>query len=167
MTKTDEILLELNRTFADYIENIGEFEHEDKTYKIAHYFIPSPPMQCNICGTYPKHSIFMIKRKSDSKELSVGNRCIDRITNKNVAEKFKAHIRKRKNVIANRKYVDGIYSIIVAQKKNKLSFQITKEDTKKLQKALERMSKGLKLTRTQEQLAKCYITQTSQNKMVI
>lgn len=154
MTKTDEILLELNRTFAEYIESVGQFNYEGKIYKIVHYFVSSPYMKCDVCGNFPKISIFIIK--SDANKLRVGNECIDRITNQNVSKRFKDHSRKRKNIIANRRYIDGLYSIITAQRSKELPFQITEGDTKKLQQAFERICKGLNPTRKQEQILKRY-----------
>jgi hypothetical protein len=83
VTKTDDILLELNRTFANYFEGVGQFKHEGKTYRTANYFVPSHYMKCDICGNFPRISIFIIK--SDVDKLRVGNECIDRITNQNVS----------------------------------------------------------------------------------
>jgi hypothetical protein len=91
-------------------------------------------------------------------KLRVGKECIDRITNQNVSKRFKEYRRKRKNVIANRSYIDGLASIMSAQRDKELLFQITEGDTDKLRKAFERMCKGLNPTRKQEQLAKCYIS---------
>lgn len=157
MTKTDEILLKLNRTFAEYIESVGQFSYEDKTYKIAHYFVSSPNMNCDICGNFPKALIFIIKSVID--KLRVGNECIDLVTNQNVSKRFKDYNRKRKNVIANRRYIDGLYSIITAQRRNEIPFQITEGDTKKLQHAFERMCTGLNPTRRQEQILKRYTSE--------
>jgi hypothetical protein len=160
MTKTDEILLELNRKFAEYIESVGEFEHEGEIYKIVHYFDSSPYMKCNICGNSPKVSIFIIK--SDADKLRVGNECIDRLTNRNVSKRFKGYGRKRKNVIANRNYIDGLASIMSAQRSKGLPFQIAEGDTDKLRKAFERMCNGLNPTRKQQQIAKSYISKIEQ-----
>jgi hypothetical protein len=156
MTKTDEILLELNRKFAEYIKSAGEFEHEGKTYKIVHYFDASPYMKCDICGNSPKISIFIIK--SDANKLRVGNECIDHLTNQDVSKRFKEYGRNRKNVIANRSYIDGLASIMSAQRNKELPFQITEGDADKLQKTFERMCKGLNPTRKQQQIAKSYIS---------
>lgn len=158
MTKTDEILLELNRTFAKYIRSVGQFNHESKTYKIANYFVSSHYMKCDVCGNFPKVSIFIIK--SDGDKLRVGNECIDRTTNQNVSKWFKDYRRKRKNVIRNRRYIDGLASILTAYRSSELPFQIPERDIEKLQKTFERICKGLNPTRKQEQLAKCYAATT-------
>lgn len=163
MTKADEILLELNRIFAKYIESVGQFKHKGKTYKIANYFVPSHYMKCDICGNFPKVSIFIIK--SDVDKLRVGNECIDRITNQNVSKRFKDYRRKRKNVIGNRRYIDGLASILTAYRSRELPFQISENDVERLQKAFERMCNGLNPTRKQEQFVKCYTSRTAPDKL--
>ena len=96
-------------------------------------------------------------RSNDGQTLRVGNNCIDRITNRRVSRWFKNYRRKRENLMRNRKYIDGISLILNAYEMNELTFQITDGDVKKLRKALERMCNGLKPTRSQEQIAECYI----------
>jgi hypothetical protein len=154
VTKTDDILLELNRTFANYIEGVGQFKHEGKTYRTANYFFSSHYMKCDICGNFPRISIFIIK--SDVDKLRVGNECIDRITNQNVSKRFKDYRRKRKNVIGNRRYIDSLASILTTYRSNKLPFHVSENDMGRLQKAFERVCKGLNPTTKQEQLAKFY-----------
>jgi hypothetical protein len=108
-----------------------------------------------VCGNHPIKEVSVI-RSSDGRELRVGNKCIDRLTNRKVSEWFRKFSAKRENVIRNRRYIDGLASILTAYKSSELPFPISENDLARLQKAFERLCKGLNPTREQEQLVKCY-----------
>jgi hypothetical protein len=156
LTKTDDLLLELSRTFAAYMKSVFPVQYKNKTYRLVNNYVASTYTRCDMCGSHPIIEVLVI-RSNDGQTLRVGNNCIDRITNRRVSRWFKNYRRKRENLMRNRKYIDGISLILNAYEMNELTFQITDGDVKKLRKALERMCNGLKPTRIQEQIAECYI----------
>ena len=105
MTKTDDILLELNRAVANYIMGVRPFQYKNKTYRLIDNYVAIPYMKCDVCGDYPTFEVSIIE--SDSvQRLHVGNDCIDRLTGQNVSEWFRSFRRKRESAMANRKDID-------------------------------------------------------------
>ena len=156
MTKTDDISIELSRTFATNLKSFFPFEYENKTYYLVNNYVASPWTRCDVCINYPIKEVSVI-RSSDGRELHVGNTCIDRLTNRKASEWFRKFRTKRENVIRNRRYIDGLDSILAACRNSKLSFQIPEKDIARLQTAFRRMCNGLNPTRNQEQLAERYM----------
>jgi len=160
LTKADDVLLELNRTFAAYMKSVFPFQYEDKVYQLINNYVASPHMRCNVCGNYPIIEVSII-RSEDYRQLHVGNNCLDRLTKREVSKWFKNYRKKRENVIRNRKYIDGLSLILTASRRNELTFQITDSDIKKLSLVLEKMVNGLNPNRREEQIAECYIRRTN------
>jgi hypothetical protein len=159
LTKADDVLLELNRTFAAYMKSVFPFQYEGEVYQLINNYVASPHMRCDVCGNYPIIEVSII-RNEDGQQLHVGNNCIDRLTNRKVSSWFKNYRKKRENVIRNRKYIDGLSIILTASRRNELPFEITDSDIKKLSLVLEKMVNGLNPTRREEQIAECYIRRT-------
>jgi hypothetical protein len=157
LAKTDDVLLELNRTFAAYIRSVFPFQYESKIYRLVNNYLALPYARCDVCRKHPINEVSVI-RNSDDETLRVGNDCIDRITNRRVSGWFKNYRRKRENVIRNRKYIDELSPILIAYERNELTFQITDSDVKKLRMVLERLCRGLNPTIRQEQIAECYMS---------
>jgi len=155
MTRADALLLESRRTFASYIDGFFPFEWEKKTYRLVNNYVASPWTKCDVCGTSPIKYVSVI-RSEDGRRLLVGQQCIDRLTNRQASAWFKKFWMKLGNFTRNRKYIDALDSILAAHSKGELEFQIAEREIGKLQRALERMSRGLNPTREQEQLAKRY-----------
>jgi len=156
MTKTDDVLLALGKTFAAYMKSVFPFQYENKVYRLINNYVASPYTRCDVCGNHPIIEVSVISSE-DGKHLRVGNDCIDHITNRRVSRWFKNYRRKRENVIRNRKYIDGLSLILNASRRNELAFQITDCDVEKLSIVLERMINGLNPNRREEQIAECYI----------
>ena len=156
MTKTDDVLFELKMAFVAFLNSFFPFEYENKTYRLVNNYVASPWIRCDVCRNYPTKDVSVI-RGCNGQELHVGNKCIDQITNRRVSEWFKKFKTKRDNVTKNRKFIDGVTSILTANKNNELPVEIPENDVEKLQKALDRMCNGFNLTRKQEGLAECYI----------
>ena len=112
-----------------------------------------------MCENHPIKYVSVI-RSRDGPRLRVGNVCIDRLTNRKVSEWFRKFRTKRENVTRNRRYIDGLASILTAYRNSELAFQIPEKDLAKLQGAFRRMRNGLNPTRKQEQLAQNYIKPT-------
>jgi hypothetical protein len=157
LTKTDDGLLELNRAFDAYVNGFFSFEYDNKTYRLVNSYVASPWARCDVCGNHPIKEVSVLK-SSDGEELRVGNGCIDRLTNRKVSEWFRKFRTKRENLIRNRKYIDGLASILTAYTNSELAFRITENDMERLRKAFERMRHGFNPTRKQEHLAECYVS---------
>jgi len=160
LTKTDDLLLELNRAFDAYLKSFFPFGYQNKTYRLFNIYVASPRARCDVCGKYPIKEVSVI-RDSDGRQLKAGNDCIDRITNRQVSEWFNDFTRNRQNIMNNREYIDGLASILEACERNELTFQISNGDVIKLRQLFALLCYGLNLTREQEQLAACYICRKS------
>jgi hypothetical protein len=114
-------------------------------------------MKCDVCGNYPIIDVSVI-RNEDGGRLNACYNCIDRITNQNVSIWFKNYRKKRENIMENRKYIDGLSSILAAYERNGLSFKISSEDVEKLRKMYVQMCNCLNPRTKQKQLAECYIS---------
>jgi len=113
-------------------------------------------MKCDVCGNYPIIDVSII-RNEDGCRLNACYSCIDRITNQNVSRWFKTYRKKRENIMENRKYIDGLSSILAAYEQNELTFNILSEDVEKLRKTFVQMCNGLNPRTKQKQLAERYI----------
>jgi hypothetical protein len=156
VTKTDDILLALSRTIPEYVRGVGSFQYKGKTYLLEDNFVPSHSMKCAVCGNYPIMDVSVI-RNEDGGRLNACYNCIDIITNQNVSRWFKTFRKKRENIMENRKYIDGLSSILDAYERNELHFKISSEDAEMLRKTFVQMCNGLNSTTKQKQFAECYI----------
>jgi hypothetical protein len=157
LAKTDDVLLALSRTIPGCIRSAGVFQYRGKTYRLVDNFASSHYMKCGVCGNYPIFDVSVI-RSEDGDRLNACNNCIDRITKRAVSGWFKTYRKKRENIIGNRKYIDGLSSILAAYERNELSFQISREDVEKLRKTFVQMCNGLNLGTERKQLVDCYIS---------
>jgi len=157
LAKTDDVLLALSRTIPECIQSVESFQYKGKTYRLVNNFAASQYMKCSVCGNYPIFDVSVI-RSEDGDRLNACNSCIDQITNWAVSGWFKTYSKKRENIIENRKYIDGLSSILAAYEQNDLSSKIPSEDVKKLRKTFVQMCNGLNLGTEQKQLAECYIS---------
>jgi hypothetical protein len=157
LAKTDDVLLALSRTIPECIQSVGVLQYKGKTYRLIDNFASSQYMKCGVCGNYPLFDVSVI-RSEDGDRLNLCNNCIDQMTNRTVSSWFKTYRKKRENIIENRKYIDGLSSILTAYERTELSFQISREDVKKLRTTFVQMCNGLNPMTEQKQLAECYIS---------
>jgi hypothetical protein len=157
LAKTDDVLLALSRTIPEFIRSVGSFQYKGKTYRLVDNFASSQHMKCSVCGNYPIFDVSVI-RSEDGDRLNACNNCIDQITNQTVSSWFKTYRKKRENIIENRKYIDGLSSVLAAYEQNELSFKISSEDVEKLRKTFVQMCNGLDTRTKQKQLAECYVS---------
>jgi len=150
-------LLALSRTIPEYVRGVGSFQYKGKTYLLDNNFVSSHNMKCDVCGNYPIIDVSVI-RNEEGGRLNAGYNCIDRITNQNVSRWFKTFRKKRENILENRKYIDGLSSILAAYERKELLFKISSEDVEKLRKMYVQMCNGLNPGTKQKQLAECYIS---------
>ena len=147
----------LSRTIPEYIRGVGSFQYKGKTYLLDNNFVSSHNMKCDVCGNYPIIDVSVI-RNEDGGRLNACYNCIDRITNQNVSRWFKTFREKRENIMENRKYIDGLSSILAAYERKELLFKISSEDVEKLRKMYVQMCNCLNPGTKQKQLAECYIS---------
>jgi len=159
LTKTDDVLLALSKTIPEFTRDMGIFQYKDKKYRLVDNFASSQYMKCGICGNYPIFAVSVIRSK-DGDRLNACSSCIDQITNRAVSGWFKTYRRKRGNILENRKYIDGLSSILAEYKRSKLPFQIPSEDVEELRKTFFQMCNGLNPRTEQKQLADCYFSYT-------
>jgi hypothetical protein len=152
LAKTDDVLLALSRTISGCIQSVEAFQYKGKTYRLVGNFASSQYMKCGVCGNYPIFDVSVI-RSEDGNKLNACNNCIDQMTNRAVSGWFKTYRKKRENIIENRKYIDGLSSILVAHERSELPFQILGEDVEKLRKTFVQMCNGLNPRTEQKQLA--------------
>jgi hypothetical protein len=158
LTKTDDVLLTLSRTIPKCIERVGSFQYKGKTYHFNDNFASAQHMKCDVCGNYPLIDVSVIRNeKGDG--LNLCNDCIDQITSKTVSSWFKEYRKNRQNILDNRKYIDGLSSILAAYERDKLPFKIQSEEVKLLRNMFVQMSSGLDLRTKDTQLAEFYINQ--------
>jgi hypothetical protein len=157
LAKTDDVLLALSRTIPGFIRSVGSFQYKGKTYRLVDNFAASQHMKCSVCGNYPIFDVSVI-RSEDGDRLNACNSCVDQITNQNVSSWFKNYRKKRENIIENRKYIDGLSSILAAYERSELPFQIPSEDVEKLRQTFVQMCNGLNPATEQKQLAECYFS---------
>lgn len=157
MTKIDDILLELSRTVAAHYKHVPQFQYNKETYHLIDNYTEVPYTKCAVCGEYPIFEVSVIS-SDHGKTLRIDNKCIDRLTGQNLSEWSRNNRKKRQNIIANRKYIDQLSSIIEAQNSSNSSLQLTLEDVDKLKIILEQLYTGFNLTSTQQQLVDSYIS---------
>ena len=155
LTKADDVLQELSRRFAAYIESIFPFQYEGKVYQLINNYVASPQMKCQVCGNYPIIEVSVIA--SEDRQLRVGNNCINRLTNREVSRWFINYRKKRENVMRNRKYIDELSLIFAASQRNELDVQIRDYDFKILRSMFEKMVNGVSPNGKEEQIAECYM----------
>ena len=142
MSKTDDVLLELNREVAVYLSCIPPFKYENKVYRLIDNYVATPQMRCAVCGEYPLFEVSVVESEDGSTRLHLGDSCIDNFTGQGVAEWFKSFRRKRDCVLANRKYVDQLSQLLDAYAKKQLPFELTRADSEKLGCILEQIYSG-------------------------
>jgi len=157
MSKSDDLLLELNRGVAVYLKRIPPFKYQNKEYRLIDNYIATPIMRCDICGDYPQWEISIIE-SCDGHTIRVGNACIDRLTGQNVSEWMKNFRQKRVNILANRRCIDQLSRILDAQNRKESSLEIPKAYVKEFRAILNQLCKGLNLTTKQRQLTDSYLT---------
>jgi len=155
LAKTDDVLLALSRTIPEFIRSVGSFQYKGKTYLLVDNFASSQYMKCGVCGNYPIFDVSVI-RSENGDRLNACNSCIDQMTNRTVSGWFKTYRKKRENIIENRKYIDGLSSVLAAYEQN--DFKTSSEDVEKLRKTFVQMCNGLNPRTKQKQLAECYVS---------
>jgi len=105
LTKTDDVLLELDREVARYINGVHPVKYKGKTYRLIDNYVAVPYMRCDLCGNYPTFEVSVIENE-EGKTLRAGNNCIDHLIGQKVSENLKNFRRKRENAMANRDHMD-------------------------------------------------------------
>ncbi len=161
LSKTDDVLFELDQAVATYLKSIPSFKYKNKTFHLVDDYVAVPHMSCDLCGNYPLFEVSVIE-SDDGEKLYVGNGCINNLTKRNISKWFEEFRRKRESVKANRKYINSLSKIVEDYNKNRLSVDLTVEDVKKITTMLQQVYNGQALTTDQIQIAEhfvaCYVT---------
>jgi hypothetical protein len=142
MSKTDDVLLELDREVAVHLSGIPTFGYENKVYRLIDNYVAVPQMRCAVCGEYPLYEVSIIESEDGNTRLHLGDSCIDNLTGRRVSDWFKSFRRKRDCILANRKYVDQLSQLLEAYDKKDLPFEITSGDINKIRGILEQIYNG-------------------------
>jgi hypothetical protein len=142
MSKTDDVLLELDREVAVHLSGIPAFRYENTVYRLIDNYVAVPQMRCAVCGEYPLFEVSIIESEDGSTRLHLGDSCIDNLTGQRVSDWFKSFRRKRDCVLANRKYVDQLSQLLEAYDKKELPIEITSGDIKTIRDTLEQIYSG-------------------------
>jgi hypothetical protein len=153
MSKTDDVLLELDREVAVYLSCIPPFKYENKVYHLFDNYVAVPHMRCAVCGDYPLYEVSVIESEDGSTRLHIGDSCIDDLTGRGVSDWFKNFRRKRDSVLANRKYVDQLSQLLDAYSKKELPFELTSGDIEKIRCILEQIYSGQNPASSQMEIA--------------
>jgi len=156
LTKIDDVLLDLNRSVANYTENVPIFQHNNTSYTLIDNYSASPYVRCDVCGCYPVTEVSVIEG-SDGKKLRLCNQCIDSLTGQRTSEWFKAFRAKRQNILFNRKMIDQLSLIITNNVHTELNKQLKKSEVKELQKIFEQLCNGKNLNTRQIEFVDNYL----------
>jgi hypothetical protein len=156
LSKTDDILLELDRSVATYLRSIPPFKYEKKTFHLTDNYVAVPHMKCDLCGQFPLFVVSVIE-SDDGEQLHVGDSCIDNLTGYDITNWFKNFREKRESVLANRKYVDQLALILDAYDKKALPFELSSVDAEKMRAMFDQIVSGKKLTASQIQMAEDFL----------
>jgi hypothetical protein len=156
VTKSDDLLSELEDSMSDYIKSVGAFQFENAEYTLVGHYRADDYLTCEICGHERIVDIYMIK-DSAGKNWNVGNVCIDKLTNQNIKDWFANWKRKKDGIEKNRYWIDKVSAILELYKDEELPFYISKMGVDRLEKMLARMSNGLDPLEATGKLANYYI----------
>ena len=154
--KSNEALSELSEKYGAYIDKVPQIYYKDKTYRLVNTFPMAQKVKCGICGRRPIKELFIISSNNE-KTLKIGPFCIDRFTNMEVSTWISKYREKRKNIIENRKKIEGLSSLLESCVKCDLDCNIHFDEVGKIRIILEQLGKGLKLKWKQETFIKQYL----------
>ena len=156
MTKTDDIVLQLERTLDSYIKSFFPFEYDNETYHLMDIYFASPWRRCDLCGNHWVYEVSVIKSDS-GKLMHIGTMCLDGITNRDTTRWVKNFRSKIENIRNNRKLIDALALLLSAYREDELSLRIEKEDLRTVEECYMHMCNGYNLSGNQEQLVLDYI----------
>ncbi len=156
ISKTDEVLSELDASIPEYIKAVGEFQYEGESYRLVDHYRSEVFLNCQVCGHERIKDIYVVA-DSSGKTSKVGNVCIDKISNQKIHEWFTSYKQKRDNIEKNRELIDSVDGIIVKYDYHCLPIKISKMGISRLRKMLDRMCHGIEPLEKTTDLARYYI----------
>ena len=151
-----QCLQKLENSIPEYIKSVGTFQWENETFELVGHYISPTYEKCQVCGHYPIKEVFLIENTKTKEKFKVGNRCIDKITNRKISKWFRDYYKKEKNIIKNKKWINAVSGILEGYEKGELPVFVSEKGIQRLQRMLDRMCKGWNPTESQKRLASYY-----------
>lgn len=164
MTKTDELLRELDNNLTRYLKRIGEFTVEklnDKVRLIGHYK-STQYRTCCACGKSNIIEIFKVTN-SQGEIFEIGSECIQNITNENLLQFYKAMEEKKSNINKNSGAIEILNGFIPAIENGTSPIPVSKIGLQRLTAMNNRMCYGLNPLDTQWKLFYYYMRKLAEN----
>jgi hypothetical protein len=156
MTKTDDVLKDLDASIPEYIKAVGEFQYDGKAYRLVDHFRAKDYLTCQVCGHEKIKDIYIVANTTGNTSI-VGNVCIDKISNQKISECFRSYRQKRDTIIKNRQLIDGVDAILLKYEWGRLPHFISKIGIERLQKMMDRMCEGFNPLEKTAKLARYYM----------
>lgn len=156
VTRSDELLQELEESVSEYIKSIGKFQHENNNFSLVRHYRSEVYLNCEICGHERIIDTYVIKDES-GKTWNVGNVCIEKLTNMKIKEWFENYQQKKDNIETNRELIDFSDEFVNHYDAYGFNYGIRKSNLERVRTSLERMCEGKNPTRTQSKLIRYYI----------
>lgn len=156
MTKTDELLRQLEDSIPEYIKSIGSFQCRNDAWTLTGHYTTKRLLSCQICGHTPIIDVYVIKSTRGQK-LNVGNVCINNIVKQKIGRWFKQHLAKKVFIKKYRPMIDVVDMIITHYENGTLPIPISELGIERLRKMLQRMSGGVKPLDKTVKLALYYV----------
>ena len=157
MEPYQKCLEELENSIPEYIKSVGAFQWENETFELVGHYLSPIYEKCQVCGHYPIREVFLIQNTKTKEKFKVGNRCIDKITNRKISKWFRDYYKRQKTIIKNKKWINAVSGILQGYERDELPISISEKGIERLQKMLARMCRGLNPTESQKRLVAYYV----------
>jgi hypothetical protein len=163
MTKSQELLTELDAEIPEYIKKIGEFyvkNMNEKCHLISHH-TAKEYHKCDACHKPNILEIFVIEDAKGNR-YEVGSDCILSIGNENLLARFKSYEQKRQNISENAPAIDFLDGFLNACENGESPIPISQKGIKRLTTMQDRMCDGLNPLTKQWRLLLYYVNKIQQ-----
>jgi len=155
MTKTDELLKELEESISEYLKNLGTFQFKIETCKLIDHYYSKKDLHCAV-ENHPIVEVYVIQDSHDN-TYNIGNCCINRITSKPVKKWYELYHQRKINLQKNRDLIDFTEEFLDHYDKGDFKREPKAINLERVKTTYKRMCDGLKPTKTQWRLIDWYI----------
>lgn len=157
MTAYEDAKEELENQLPEYIERVGEFQHENQRWRITDYYkLKHSYAKCMVCGKPNIIHVFVVENVETENKITVGNVCIDKISNSEIAEWYHNVKDKIETLEKNKAFINVAFHILQLHRQGRLPIIISPIGIKRLQKMYDRASKGWAPLKSQRKLLRYY-----------